>query len=531
MFRLPVLTWIGNAAAVLLGRHGAVTEQARSAACSRQSAYDHAHKVQQALLDAQLPGPDRAQLLQQLADLQQQNEQLRGALRRAIDFPLDRQRRFTVTACALGLSLSQVLVLLAVLLPKDRLPSRATLGRWTQHSARTASRVLAVLDKACRPLVLCLCLDEIFFRRRPVLMAVEPQSLAWVLGRRSPDRTGDTWAKALAGWPQLRDVACDGGSGPQRGLELLVARRQQAAAPPDAPPAVPLHSRLDVFHIRRDGARALRQEWAHAQRLWEQAEKVDRAKERFDRQGTDRRQFNKSKGRKAWAKAEAALEQACHKEQAWQRAVAALGVIRPDGSLNDRAWAEAQLRAAAAELTGGHWAKVRRQLLDRRTLTFLDRLQEELVQAEPDPLRREGLVALWRWRRQSRQEVQAGSGVVGVARGVVAAVVQARLGAGWEQAYQRVSRVLRGVLRASSCVGCVNSVVRMHQSRHRHLSQGLLGLKRLYFNCRPFREGNRKRHCPYQLLGLQLPTYDPWDLLQMDPDELEKRLSSSAVAL
>src|SRR5262249_29447751 len=166
-----------------------------------------------------------------------------------------------------------------------------------------------------------------------------------------------------------------------------------------APPAKPIHARLDVFHIRRDGARALRQDWGWAQELWEKAEQAQRTKERFDRGGTDQRKFNKAKVNKPWAVAEAAFEAVCGREKAWQRAVAALGVFRPDGRLNERSWAEAEL-GAAAELTGPRWAKVRRQLLDPRTLTFLDRLHQELKQAEPNAERREALVALWRWQRQ-----------------------------------------------------------------------------------------------------------------------------------
>ena len=56
----------------------------------------------------------------------------------------------------LGLSLQQTLTLLAILLPADLLPSRATLGRWVQRDARRASRLLQVLDRACQSLVLCL---------------------------------------------------------------------------------------------------------------------------------------------------------------------------------------------------------------------------------------------------------------------------------------------------------------------------------------------------------------------------------------
>jgi hypothetical protein len=110
-------------------------------------------------------------------------------------------------------------------------------------------------------------------------------------------------------------------------------------------------------------------------------------------------------------------------------------------------------------------------------------------------------------------------------------VVKARLGKDWLQSYRRVSGVLKRVVRASSAVECVNSVVRMHQARHRNLSQELLDLKRLYFNCRAFLEGKRKRHCPYELLGLKLPSYDPGVLLQMDPAELDKLLSSSELTV
>jgi hypothetical protein len=341
------------------------------------------------------------------------------------------------------------------------------------------------------------------------------------------------------------DVAADGGTGIERGLELLAAQREEAAsADKDAPPAKPLRARLDVFHIRQDGGRAQRQEWGHAQALWEEAEKVERAKVRFDRRGTDKRQFNRGKVDKAWAEAVAAFEEACRKDKAWDRAVAALAVLRPDGQLNNREWAEKELQAAAAGLTGSGWAKVRRQLLDYRSVTFLDRMHEELAAAEPCPWRREALVALWRWRRPSasgRAKVGRGrggqgrqakdnKGEEGEVEALLLALVRARLGENWKEPYRRVSRVLSRVVRASSAVECVNSVVRMHQARHRNLSQELLDLKRLYWNGRAFREGQRQRRCPYELLGLKLPSYDPWTLLQMDPDQLEKQLSSSALA-
>jgi hypothetical protein len=377
-----------------------------------------------------------------------------------------------------------------------------------------------------------LCLDEIFFHRKPVLMGIEPRSLAWVLGRRAADRSGETWAGALAAWPNAQDVACDGGTGLERGLQLATKARQQAALHAgNTQPAVPLRSRLDVFHIKRDGSRALRQEWSRAEALWDEAAKVERARQRYNRTGRDRRRFNQARVGKAWAKAEASFEEVCRKERAWQRAVAALHVLRPDGELNSRQWAQAEITAALGELTGSLWAKVRRQLQDERALTFLDRMHEELHKAEPSAERREMLVALWRWRREKGKAQTDKTGVAQDVEEVLTAMLQTRLGKDGKEAYRKVSRVLSGVLRASSAVECVNSVVRMHQARHRNLTQELLDLKRLFWNCRTFREGKRKKRCPYQLLGLKLPSYDPWTLLQMDPDQVTQLLSTSCVTV
>ena len=77
-----------------------------------------------------------------------------------------------------------------------------------------------------------------------------------------------------------------------------------------------------------------------------------------------------------------------------------------------------------------------------------------------------------------------------------------------------MAAVLRGTVRASSAVECMNSVLRMHQSRHRTMTPGMLDVKRLYWNTRAFRGGKRKGKCPYEHLGLKLASYDFWSLLK-----------------
>jgi hypothetical protein len=522
MAKLSVRTWIGNAAAVLCGRWGAVARQARHAGCSRAAAYAHAHQVQQAVTDLHAGGPSRAQLLHECAQLREENRQLWAALETAIDFPPPQQRRFVATAAALGLSLQQTLVLLAIVLPAACCPSRATLGRWVQQAAAQAGRVLRVLDRACRGLVRTLCLDEIFCHRLPLLIAVEPHSLAWLVGQRGPDRTGETWCQALAPWPQLTYAVVDGGSGLRRGLELVQQQWQREA--PLLPP-VPVATNLDNFHIQQEGQRALRREWQAAEHWWVVAEEADRDVARASRQGR-KKSGPVKRALCAWAKAERAFAQAQQREAAWKRAAAALEWFRPDGRLNDRGWALQEMAAAVRDLPGERWAKTCRMLQDGRALTFLDRLAQELGQAEPRAAVRDAVVELWRLEHRGAR----GPGAAGVLAAALQGQVCRQLAPDWQAAAARVGGVLDRAVRASSVVECMNSVVRMHQARHRSLTQPLLDWKRLYWNCRGFAAGKRRDHCPYEHLGLRLPTYDAWALLEMDPEELAQQLSTEKVA-
>jgi hypothetical protein len=145
---------------------------------------------------------------------------------------------------------------------------------------------------------------------------------------------------------------------------------------------------------------------------------------------------------------------------------------------------------------------------------------------------RQAVVELW--RRQQRGRPRAGATGPRATAAVAAVVVQVQvcrqLAADWEAAAARVARVLEGAVRASSVVECMNSVVRMHQARHRQLTQPLLDWKRLYWNCRDFAAGKRRGQCPYEHLGLQLPTYDAWALLQMEPEEVAQQLSTAPLA-
>jgi hypothetical protein len=525
MRKLSLRARLGNAWAAIFGEHGEVTQQARRIGCSRQTVYNHGDEAQQAFSDADQLGPCRAELFQENQRLQQENQQLWQWLEEALEPSAGQQRQFAATAAALGLSLGQTRMLLAIVLPRRACPSRAKLGRWVQKAAGRASRVLRLLDQVCQPLVLILCLDEIFFRRQPVLMGVEPHSMAWVVGQRSADRSGDTWQKALAPWPYLEAVVADAGSGLQAGLTQLQQQRQ------GQPGQRPLDVSLDLFHTQQEAQRVLRVLWTPVERAWHQAEKADQVlvakRWHGDKLPAQRAAHAATR---AWRKASKLFRAYEGWEAAWQRIAAAFAMFRPDGQLNDRAAAQAEIDQALRALTGPLWSKVRNFVLDPRSLAFLDRLHQRLAAAEPRADVRTALVELWRLRHPQRGQRSSEAAAQARVQALVQGVVCQGLAADWRTAYRQVAQILSRTVRASSVVECMNSVVRMHQARHRNLSQPLLDLKRLYWNCRPFREGKRRDRCPYQLLGLPLPTYDPWLLLQADPDTLKQELSSPNLA-
>src|ERR1700691_5576022 len=160
MLKLSIPTWVRNAVAALCDRHGAVTERSEQAGCSRQTVYDHAR-----------------QLVERLAQRDQEVEAWRAEVNRLQaerdEWQLRRQQtvvvgpeeleRFAVVSQAMGVSLRQAEELLGTLLPAERVPDHATLGRWTASAGQRAGEVLAVLDPLCASAVQTLCVDEIFF--------------------------------------------------------------------------------------------------------------------------------------------------------------------------------------------------------------------------------------------------------------------------------------------------------------------------------------------------------------------------------
>ena len=354
-------------------------------------------------------------------------------------------------------------------------------------------------------------------------MVVEPESLCWVEGRKVARRDAPTWAETFAKFPDLSYVVSDGGQGLQGGLDLIRVRRRAAGL------ALPLEQGLDVFHTLREGRLALRATWRRVSEAMDRADAFGRTLKGRAWRGRSLQGHGGAAGA-AWKRAEDLWDQAIAAEAAWGEVRSALELFTPRGRLSNRSQAEAAIARALPRLAGPEWAKARRALGRRETLTFLDRVEGRLAGLSLPPGALEAILSLEGMRRGGRPS--GGPAAEAAARGLALArtVQLAKVDPNGCESQARVRRVLRNAWRASSLVECLNSVARMQQARHRRMTPGLLDLKRLYWNVRRFRTGPRRGKTPYELLGLDLAGLGWWELLRLSPEQLRQRLSAPRIA-
>jgi hypothetical protein len=516
---LSLLDRLACASAVLFGRYGDVTRLAQQHGLCRQAVYRQTDAVREDL-DGLTHRQDILGLHEQLDQLQARCDDLQRRLEQAVTIDPDKQAEFATTAQAEGVSLPLARRLLVVCLGRHA-PSVAQLGRWTKTAGQRSGALLAVLDEFTRPRVHQAVADEIFVRRRPILMVAEPHSLCWISGRLAARRDGVTWAEEFAKLPALEQVAKDGGNGLANGLTQVnaVRRRQGQAA---------VAEQDDHFHVLRDGRKALRGTESAARRVLEKADKAEKALKRPGNYGY-RKTGRATVVAKLWRQAGQAFDAWSREERAWQRVAAALKLFGADGSLPTRTQAESAVASALPDLAGPRWAKVRRALMRPQLWTYLDRAHTQLAALPVAVELREAAVQVEGLRRRPgalREEGPSAAALRGVL--LAAGLVLHLAGPAGAEALTQVRGVLGGVWRASSLVEGINSVLRMQQARHRKITPGLLDLKRLYWNSQRFRTGKRRGRSPYELLCVPLPPVPWWELLKWSPEQLRAHLSATA---
>ena len=233
-----------------------------------------------------------------------------------------------------------------------------------------------------------------------------------VVCRNAADRSATSWHGELARFKALEFAVSDAAKGIASGLDRLARDRHSLGD------ATPLTQGLDLFHTTRDAETVLGRSWRRAEAAWLKAETLDAEIRDLQRRGLNAQGRGQTRT-VAWRRAVALLEQVEGQQRAWRRARQALEPLDPEGRLNHRARAITEIAAACAALIGPEWATVRSFLSDPRSTSFLDRLHQRLVAAEPRASWREAMA--WRWwgrhRRPLRPTAPGGALVRSVAWG------------------------------------------------------------------------------------------------------------------
>jgi hypothetical protein len=511
---------IASAFFVVHGKYGDVTRYARERGVCRQWIYREATALRNSLATAQRT---IAALQQQLRQADQQRAELEVRLAQAVVLDPQKQEVVACVGQARGVTLRDCHGLLQVLTPGQTL-SVAELGRRTRAAGKKAGKLLAVLDDLARQRVREVAADEIYVKD-PVLMVVEPESLCWLSGKLSTAVSGEAWKGEFETLPNLEQVMRDGGKGLAKGVALINEKRQ-------AEGQRLLTDQGDHLHALWPGSVGLNKAKRQAQKALTAAEAVQKELDERARQGQSCAGIA-TRASHAWKKAEQAMDTWQEREQAWQKIKQALQLFTADGEGNTRQRAEAVLAETLPQLPDSDFAKAKRQLQQPEMLNYMDRVQEKIAalpyadEVKQAAVRQEGL--------RRRPEARQGEGTAAAARrGVLlmAAVVLSKAGDEGLQAAAAIKEILRRAYRASSLVECINSVLRMHQAGHRRMTQELLDLKRLYWNCHTFEAGRRRKTCPYERLGVPWPPGLPWwDVLKLTPEQLRDKLSTVASAI
>jgi hypothetical protein len=343
-------------------------------------------------------------------------------------------------------------------------------------------------------------IDEIYIEGKALFVAVDPSSMAICKTRKAEAVTAENWQRFNRELPHLRRTTSDRGPA----IVCAVGRRDNH-----------IHQ-SDVFHCKRALSSELRKKEAAAYRAIKQEEQARKTLCKRRREGRDSRGPAQTY-RAAVRKTAQVIELFDNLEQGVKMAYEALKLTRADRAVNSTSAARETIEFVDdwfRLLIGDGWAKARNGLRDPALLTYLGELEALLkdidVDANSDQDRQYVLVTLIKaWENQAPRRWR------GQPVRIPADIEQdlARRCADLPQVEEQLFAALACIHRASSAVESINSRIGLYRYSKRRFSGGFADLIALWHNLAPFREGKRKGQSPASILGLDLPTFDPYRLL------------------
>ena len=342
-------------------------------------------------------------------------------------------------------------------------------------------------------IVFLLC-DEIFTLGRPILISVEPRSLAILKIELVERRDAETWQKhwselAQSGLIQHPTVVSDQGPGLVKGCAFMG-----------------LTHHPDLFHLLRPlalfGERFYRQ--ALAALAWES----ERGRLEM---GRSEAVMNKRSAAYAAARTESEekIRQYDHFCYLWTELRKVLDLFDPQGEIPDLAWRQAEIGAVLELLRELSCEPLNQELKSFATglesyWGYYQRAAEiyqKLIQRYPRPVV-QALALGWQLNKQATNSKDYGVRQrLGQEAEFYFAYAASLLPAASDLIRQEVVEAFETEVRSSSLVENVNSALRpLLQTCRGQVNQALLDLFAYVHNHRPFERGQRAGHAPIELL-------------------------------
>jgi hypothetical protein len=353
--------------------------------------------------------------------------------------------------------------------------------------------------------------DEIFLGRGYGLFIVEPTSLLISGVARADARTDEAWKPVLARMKELELGLSDAGAG----VTAAIDQRGVARG-------------ADLFHLEGKPQAWLARRERAVRRQWAAVEKTRRAIERPPSQTGPHAKLTVTVADYAEARraADRELDEWCRLGDLCAEARATADYLTPKGQLNTAARAAgelARLLAAMEETEEGKGLATAFGGWQRQpAYTHLAVLEEKLAGLLLDLPAPEREVRLARlvaetlaWRRKHKCPIDW--------------LAQASTGSRDDELELAVLRAIDAAVRSSSSAECINSRVRPVQVARKQLSEDFVYLLAVYHNMRAFGRGSvRKGHTPAELAGIELPTRDWIELLDLVAADLKRTAAEAS---
>lgn len=498
--------------------YGYCSELAREWETSRHFIYTLFERVSQAL-DWHRPGrkaDDRSaqaieHLQQRVQALEAECDTLRGQLELERQDRKERRQRLLLELALCPVSEDKIIRCLGAAF--DFTPSP---GWVNEQINRAGTAALAIMQREeIRGAVHEMALDEMFRHQQPILTSAQPHTLMAVVPEAAPDRQGVTWQRFLQQYPNLELAISDQGSGLLKGVELQGGQ---------------IAHQYDLFHFKRNLHREVRRLEAYCYR---EIEKVEQARKLID----SPRLLDSARVQAVveYREKAAALDRTLEAFDWLEVVVAYLEEnLSPFDARHHCIRTFAQAQAVVDEgldlLDPIYPLDIRaiRTLIEEAReglFTFLALLERRLQQIPIQWRIIEGsrsavcdaLAHVWYWREP------AGSSEKGLRKYLAALLAlthwQRRI-ENFPEVQEQVFAALDQVVRASSAVECLNSIIRPYVSVKKHLNQRFLALIALYWNMHPLSQ--REGRTPFQECGIDLGTDDWVELLEIEMRQLTR---------